>query len=126
MSPGYGKLAEIGSIIQEQPLKSAQSHSSATGFIITTLVATAFHMRMSSSLYFGVLIKRKVYIREDVCIGCGLCRVYCQIFQKFVGEFAAHFDYDGEEILKHRFTKLFPLWLRPYGRLYAYGTKEYD
>ena len=21
---------------------------------------------------------RKVYIRQDVCIGCGLCRVYCQ------------------------------------------------
>ena len=21
---------------------------------------------------------RKVYIKEDVCIGCGLCRVYCQ------------------------------------------------
>jgi carbon-monoxide dehydrogenase iron sulfur subunit len=23
-------------------------------------------------------VSRKVYIREDVCIGCGLCRVYCQ------------------------------------------------
>ena len=21
---------------------------------------------------------KKIYIREDVCIGCGLCRVYCQ------------------------------------------------
>ena len=21
---------------------------------------------------------RKVYVREEVCIGCGLCRVYCQ------------------------------------------------
>ena len=43
-----------------------------------------------------------------------------QILQKFVGEFAAHFGYDAGEILKHKFTKLFPLWLRPYGRLYAY------
>ncbi len=43
-----------------------------------------------------------------------------QILQKYVGEFAAHFGYDAEEILKHKFTKLFPLWLRPYGRLYAY------
>ncbi len=43
-----------------------------------------------------------------------------QILRKFIGEFAAHFGYDVEEILKHRFTKLFPLWLRPYGRLYAY------
>jgi glutamate synthase domain-containing protein 3 len=43
-----------------------------------------------------------------------------QILQKFVGEFATHFGYDAEEILKHKFIKLFPLWLRPYGRLYAY------
>lgn len=40
-----------------------------------------------------------------------------QILKKFIGEFASHFGYDAEEILKHRFTKLFPLWLRPYGRL---------
>ena len=43
-----------------------------------------------------------------------------QTLQKYVGEFASHFDYDAGEILKHRFIKLFPLWLRPYGRLYAY------
>jgi glutamate synthase domain-containing protein 3 len=43
-----------------------------------------------------------------------------QILQQFVDEFAFHFGYDAEEILKHRFIKLFPLWLRPYGRLYAY------
>ena len=43
-----------------------------------------------------------------------------QILREFVGEFASHFDYDAEEILKHKFTKLFPRWLRPYGRLYAY------
>ena len=43
-----------------------------------------------------------------------------QILKKLVGEFASHFDYNTEEILKHRFIKLFPLWLRPYGRLYTY------
>ena len=43
-----------------------------------------------------------------------------RILRKHVAEFAAHFGYDAEQILKHRFTKLFPLWLRPYGRLYAY------
>ena len=43
-----------------------------------------------------------------------------QTLQGFVGEFAAHFGYDAQAILKHRFTKLFPLWIRPYGRLYAY------
>ena len=38
----------------------------------------------------------------------------------FVSEFASHFNYNAEEILKHKFIKLFPLWLRPYGKLYAY------
>ncbi len=42
------------------------------------------------------------------------------ILNDLVGEFASYFSYDAEEILKHRFTKLFPLYLRPYGRLYAY------
>jgi glutamate synthase domain-containing protein 3 len=43
-----------------------------------------------------------------------------QILRQFVGEFAAYFGYDAEEILKQRFIKMFPRWLRPYGRLYAY------
>ena len=43
-----------------------------------------------------------------------------QVLRRFVGEFADHFGYDVQQILKHNFTKLFPLWLRPYGRLYAY------
>lgn len=42
------------------------------------------------------------------------------ILQRFVGEFASHFDYDAKKILERKFTKLFPRWLRPYGRLYAY------
>jgi len=40
--------------------------------------------------------------------------------KQFVGEFASHFDCDAKEILKDKFIKLFPLYLRPYGRLYAY------
>jgi glutamate synthase domain-containing protein 3 len=43
-----------------------------------------------------------------------------QTLRQFVGEFAAHFGYETEVILKRRFIKLFPRWLRPYGRLYAY------
>jgi glutamate synthase domain-containing protein 3 len=43
-----------------------------------------------------------------------------QILSKFVCEFAEHFGCDAAEILKGRFVKLFPLWLRPYGTLYAY------
>jgi glutamate synthase domain-containing protein 3 len=40
--------------------------------------------------------------------------------QKYVGQFSDYFGYSLDEILKHKFIKLFPLWLRPYGRLYAY------
>jgi glutamate synthase domain-containing protein 3 len=42
------------------------------------------------------------------------------ILKELVGDFAYHFGYDSEEILKYKFTKLFPLYLRPYGQLYAY------
>ena len=42
-----------------------------------------------------------------------------QLLTKLVGEFASHFG-KTEEILKDKFIKLFPLYLRPYGRLYAY------
>jgi glutamate synthase domain-containing protein 3 len=38
----------------------------------------------------------------------------------YVEEYASLFGYKAGEILKHRFIKLFPLHLRPYGRLYAY------
>lgn len=40
--------------------------------------------------------------------------------KRLVTEFAEHFGCDREAILKERFVKLFPRWLRPYGRLYAY------
>lgn len=43
-----------------------------------------------------------------------------QILKKLVGEFAAYFGNDAVEILKHKFIKLFPLWLRPYGKIYAH------
>ncbi len=43
-----------------------------------------------------------------------------QVLQQLVGEFASHFGYETGEILNHKFIKLFPRCLRPYGRLYAY------
>jgi len=43
-----------------------------------------------------------------------------QILQKFVGEFASYFGCDTKKIHEHKFIRLFPRWLRPYGTLYAY------
>ncbi len=42
------------------------------------------------------------------------------VVKGLVSEFAYHFDYNAETILERRFIKLYPLHLRPYGRLYAY------
>jgi glutamate synthase domain-containing protein 3 len=42
------------------------------------------------------------------------------LLEELVGEFAGHFERDAQAILSRPFTKLIPLSLRPYGRLYAY------
>jgi glutamate synthase domain-containing protein 3 len=42
------------------------------------------------------------------------------ILNKYIIEFAGEFGYDADEILAGKFVKLYPRWLRPYGRLYAY------
>jgi len=46
--------------------------------------------------------------------------VDCSNLDRLVGEFASYFSYNAAEILKGRFIKLLPLWLRPYGNLYVY------
>jgi glutamate synthase domain-containing protein 3 len=43
-----------------------------------------------------------------------------KVLQQLVGEFCAHFGCDSDSILNQKFIKLFPRYLRPYGRLYAY------
>jgi len=40
--------------------------------------------------------------------------------QALITEFAGYFGLDAASILAGRFTKLYPLYLRPYGRLYTY------
>ncbi len=39
---------------------------------------------------------------------------------KYVSEYAAYFKCRADDIMKGKFTKLFPKYLRPYGTLYAY------
>jgi glutamate synthase domain-containing protein 3 len=38
----------------------------------------------------------------------------------YVDEYTGYFGGDTEKILEGKFMKLYPRWLRPYGRLYAY------
>jgi len=69
-----------------------------------------------------------IYLRgnvEDYQLGkevgvTGLEESDYQLLQHLVGEFAAHFGGNAEVILGQKFIKLYPRWLRPYGRLYAY------
>ncbi len=42
------------------------------------------------------------------------------LLNEYVNEFAGLFGYDAETILQGDFIKLYPRFLRPYGRLYAY------
>jgi glutamate synthase domain-containing protein 3 len=43
-----------------------------------------------------------------------------ELLRELVARYGVHFDYDTSAILDQSFTKLIPLSLRPYGRLYAY------
>ncbi len=43
-----------------------------------------------------------------------------QALQALVNDYAAYFDYPADKILNGKFIKLYPRFLRPYGRLYAY------
>lgn len=69
-----------------------------------------------------------IYLRgsvEDYQLGkevgmADLGETDCQILRQYVGEYADHFGYETEAIITQKFTKLYPRWLRPYGRLYAY------
>ena len=42
------------------------------------------------------------------------------VLEELVAEFCQHFGHAKDEVLEGPFLKLFPLYLRPYGRLYAY------
>ena len=42
------------------------------------------------------------------------------VLRKHVAAYTAHFGGDADKILEHPVMKLFPKYLRPYGRLYAY------
>jgi glutamate synthase domain-containing protein 3 len=69
-----------------------------------------------------------MYIRgelEDYQLGKEVGQVSLEdedraLLEELVTEFAGHFDRDAQDILGQPFTKLIPLSLRPYGRLYAY------
>ncbi len=69
-----------------------------------------------------------LYIRgqlADYQFGKGVGKVDLEdtdytLLSELVGQYSTYFGYDADLILSQPFTKLQPLSLRPYGRLYAY------
>ncbi|MBN2239773.1 MAG: hypothetical protein JW712_08360 [Dehalococcoidales bacterium] len=43
-----------------------------------------------------------------------------QVLEQYIGEYCNHFGGNSDKILDGTFIKLYPKWLRPYGRLYTY------
>lgn len=78
---------------------------------------------IGTGMHGGVIYLRGVV--DDFQLGkevgiAGLNEEDNEILQTHITQFCSHFGYDADYILDHEFVKLFPLWLRPYGRLYAY------
>jgi glutamate synthase domain-containing protein 3 len=89
-------------------LKGDQSH--AVNFIGTGMHGGVIYLRgMVQDHQLGKEVGKAELDEKD-----------SQVLQGFVTESAAHFSCSADEILSQRFIKLFPLHLRPYGRLYAY------
>ena len=89
-------------------LKEGQSHRS--NFIGTGMHGGVIYLRGNVSDY---------QLGKEVGIAEPEEKDY-QLLQRLVCDFSSHFGYDTEKILEHRFIKLYPRWLRPYGTLYAY------
>ncbi|MBI2952708.1 MAG: hypothetical protein HYY30_00205 [Chloroflexi bacterium] len=78
---------------------------------------------IGTGMHAGVMYIRGSVAKEQLGKEVGAVELEEQdrrILGDLVGEFASHFGYDAGHILAGKFTKLVPLSLRPYGRLYAY------
>jgi ferredoxin len=76
-----------------------------------------------------------VTVDEERRIGCGNITEYqlgkevgiaeldekdWDVLHKYVSKFAVIFGYNAKQLINQEFIKLYPRFLRPYGRLYAY------
>ena len=89
-------------------LKEGQPHSA--GFVGTGMYGGVIYVRGTIGDHqLGKEVGRAELGEKDMLELCG-----------YVTEFASHFGRSADEILGQRFTKLFPLHLKPGGMLYAY------
>lgn len=77
---------------------------------------------IGTGMHGGVIYLRGTVQRHQLGKEIGIAELEeddFQVLKELVGEYAAHFGYDAVGILKGEFIKLFPRWLRPYGKIYA-------
>jgi glutamate synthase domain-containing protein 3 len=95
-------------IILGLTLKADQSH--AANFIGTGMHGGVIYLRGSVADHqLGKEVGRADLDETDL-----------RELRGYVTEFAGRFGYNADETLSQKFTKLFPLHPRPYGRLYTY------
>lgn len=92
--------------------------------VLVAIVALSSALQMQSISEETSLTAEKIYnwrpeVIEDILKQAETGGVLLKL-EKFVSDFAHHFSFDTKGILKHKYSTLFPLYLRPYGRLYAY------
>jgi glutamate synthase domain-containing protein 3 len=78
---------------------------------------------VGTGMHGGVIYLRGSIPRWQLGKEVDICRLNEEdnsILSQYVSEFAGHFSINMEEIMAGDFLKLYPRWLRPYGRLYAY------
>ena len=78
---------------------------------------------LGTGMHGGVIYLRGRVEQHQLCKEVGIAELEAKdenVLNALVNEFADYFDLDAEKILRHKFIKLFPLYHRPYGRLYAY------
>ena len=99
------------------------------GGVILLLGLTLGHSRVHCCDFVGTgMHGGAIYIRGDIDEGrlgkeVGVSQLDAAdmvLVRSLVEEYAAHFGHDEEGLLQGSFLKLYPRWLRPYGKIYAY------
>ncbi len=108
--PFLGEYMAGGTVILLRLTSRKESHRCSQGFIGTGMHGGVIYIRGQVEKWH--LGKEVAAVPVDDPEKEGIASL--------IREFCAHFGYDAEMVLPHPFTRIYPRFLRPYGRLYAY------
>lgn len=78
---------------------------------------------IGTGMHDGVIYYRGIIKKQQLGKEVGTAELNnddAALLAHLAGEFVAHFNCDAQEILRGKFMKLYPKYLRPYGTLYTY------